>query len=257
MVNFYSSLAADRVCFNSTYNRDSFFTGLDDLLAKLPDRVPSRLVQKVKDKSQVLPVPLPDLQGRDAVSVEKERSLVWNHRWEYDKGLERFLAVLEALPEIKNFKVHVLGQKFQREPECMSDIRSLLERRDWLGTWGPIAERAEYLDVLARSKLVLSTALHDFQGLSVLEGFALRCFPVVPNRLAYKEFVPEAYRYFSDDDASEDGKQQEARSAAKLIQSLLNEPVLPPKYLDLSWNTLKPDYMRCLNQCAELHRSSL
>ena len=40
MLNLYTALAADRVLFNSAYNRDSFLEGADELLRKLPDFSP-------------------------------------------------------------------------------------------------------------------------------------------------------------------------------------------------------------------------
>ncbi len=47
--------------------------------------------------------------------------------------------------------------------------------------------KREYQALLQQSNVVLSTALHDFQGIAVLEGVAAGCIPVVPNRLAYPE----------------------------------------------------------------------
>ncbi len=43
MVNIYGALAADRVLFNSAYNRDSFFSGARALLSRLPDHRPRDL----------------------------------------------------------------------------------------------------------------------------------------------------------------------------------------------------------------------
>jgi hypothetical protein len=37
MVQLYGALAADKVLFNSKYNRDTFLNGVEELLKKLPD----------------------------------------------------------------------------------------------------------------------------------------------------------------------------------------------------------------------------
>ena len=58
MVSLYSALAADRLAFNSRYNRDSFLAGVDALLRKLPDRVPPGICELLAQKAYVLPVPI-------------------------------------------------------------------------------------------------------------------------------------------------------------------------------------------------------
>ena len=40
IVSLYAALAADHLCFNSAYNRDTFLSGAAGLLDKLPDHVP-------------------------------------------------------------------------------------------------------------------------------------------------------------------------------------------------------------------------
>ena len=47
IVNLYSALCADRVVFNSAWNRDSFLAGVTTLLEKLPDHVPPGLPQRL------------------------------------------------------------------------------------------------------------------------------------------------------------------------------------------------------------------
>jgi hypothetical protein len=45
---------------------------------------------------------------------------------------------------------------------------------------------------------VVSTALHEFQGLSVLEASQAGCLPLVPDRLCYPEMYPADCRYDPD-----------------------------------------------------------
>ncbi len=254
MVNLYSALAADRVCFNSEYNQNTFLEGLSALFRKLPDYAPLSVIEVLRNKSFVLPVPLLDDVFTSNSVNNRSRSLVWNHRWEYDKGPKRFLEVLKGLPELDNFTVHVVGQRFNRDPDCMSEIKNLLANRGWMGQWGPIENRSAYLDLLSRSKIVLSTALHDFQGVSVLEGMANSCYPIVPNRLAYPEFVPESYRYYAAKDDSEQELSKEAASAVNMIENVLKEGDSTFSNKALSWAKLKPAYEASIRDCLNLHR---
>ena len=54
MVNLYSALAADRIVFNSEYNRSSFMSGVSQLLKKLPDFVPPGIVEQLQQRSELL-----------------------------------------------------------------------------------------------------------------------------------------------------------------------------------------------------------
>ena len=52
------------------------------------------------------------------------------------------------------------------------------------------ADEAEYGALLHRADVVVSTAIHEFFGVSVVEAIYCGCFPVLPNRLAYPELIP-------------------------------------------------------------------
>jgi glycosyltransferase involved in cell wall biosynthesis len=196
MVSLYGALAADTVLFNSDYNRQSFLAGADTLLTQMPDGVPSGVVEILSGKSQTLPVPLRLPQAPAARRAEGRLQLLWNHRWEFDKGPERLLALAEALLGGKlGFTLHVVGQQFRNRPDAFDQLFSLLQRNGVLGHWGYIEERSAYEALLGRCDVVLSTAGHDFQGLSVMEACAMGCTPLVPDGLVYPEWVAPAHRY--------------------------------------------------------------
>ena len=193
MVQLYAALSADRLCFNSEYNRQSFIGGVKALLKKLPDHVPGDIVQRLTDKSQILPVPiivpvasapvaslesamLPGgVQADSKPPISERCHILWNHRWEYDKGPERLLAFIEGLAPSLSLSFHVVGQSFRTQPKVFEQIRQLLETRAWLGLWSYIESRDSYQQLLEQCHVVLSTALHDFQGLSILEGVFAGC----------------------------------------------------------------------------------
>ncbi len=209
ILNIYTALAADRVLFNSAYNRESFLAGAQALLKKLPDQVPSGLVEQLAARSGVLPVPLADHCFATAVcdrSAEAERwgsgatdavrplRLLWSARWEYDKGPHRLLAILQELERRQiDYRLCLLGQRFRHSPVEFEHIEKAFSHR--LVQFGYVPSRGEYLAWLGSADMVLSTAEHEFQGLAILEALASGCLPVLPDRLVYPEFVPRSGLY--------------------------------------------------------------
>lgn len=247
ILNLYTALAADKVVFNSDYNRRSFLAGADSLLAKLPDFSPRAEVMAKLSASEVLPVGIAPPQSIGARRAGQRLSLLWNHRWEYDKGPDQLLALLRAcdgagLP----LDVSIIGQQFRRRPEAFAQIKQLLDESQCLNSchFGYIERRADYQAVLARADIVLSTALHDFQGLSVMEAVAAGCRPLLPRRLCYPQWFDEAYLY---DSAPED-VEGEAASACAALAALLEEkqrrPLVSPNISSVYWPQLASQYRR-------------
>lgn len=221
LTGIYSAIAADRLVFNSHFNADTFFLGAEQLLRKMPDGVPKGVVQALQAKYQVISVPI-DTGTRPRRSDSETLQVVWNHRWEFDKGLDDLLCLIELLGD-HQMDFHLIGQKFRQVPKAIEQIRRQLGSR--LATFGFIDSRADYLALLNKSDIVLSTAKQEFQGIAVLEAMAAGCRPIVPDSLAYKEFVPKQFRY----------KSLEQAASLLLDESLLLKPidmpiaVTPPK----------------------------
>lgn len=221
MINLYSAIAADRVLFNSAWNRDSFLEQARRFLDRMPDALPQAMLAGIGDKSAVVPVPIEDHLFRERRQPLNRHCphLLWNHRWEYDKAPERLLLLLQALRERdKDFRLSVVGEGFRGQPEAFGQIREQFGGR--IEHWGFVESRSEYDRLLARADIVISTALHDFQGLSMLEAMASGCLALAPARLAYPEYVPAAQLYTSNtrDPAAE------AASAADCLQAMLRDP---------------------------------
>lgn len=197
MVTLYSALAADQLVFNSAYNRDSFLDGCQQMLERFPDGVPAATIDLLKDKADVLPVPISAPAHGRARHSSRRLQLLWNHRWEYDKGPAELLALATALVDSGlEFDLHVVGQQFRNQPDEFDELQRLLQQSQCLGSWGYVESREVYQQLLANCDVVLSTAQHDFQGLAVLEACAAGCKPLVPARLVYPEWfgVDNCYR---------------------------------------------------------------
>jgi glycosyltransferase involved in cell wall biosynthesis len=136
-----------------------------------------------------------------------------------------------------DFKLIILGQHFARCPEIFVRSREVLQRH--IIHFGYAPEQKEYIRLLHKADIVVSTAIHEFFGMAVLEAVRCRCRPLVPDRLSYRELFPAEYRY-------SEGKFVEA------ISSLLNNSHRLKKKKSLaltnqfSWKNMTVKYERWL-----------
>jgi glycosyltransferase involved in cell wall biosynthesis len=195
--SIYSSLVADTVAFNSEYNRKTFLEGASKLLTKLPDKRLERHLEEVEKKSEVVAVPI-EFPPTSSDAHNLGLILLWNHRWEHDKGPDFLLRLLRELKQRgTDYRLNLIGESFREKPEAFQSIRE--ESADRLDAWGYQQSRDEYWKVLKSSTVVLSTARHEFQGLSVLEAMSQSCIPCVPDALVYPDYVPDWGRYAKGD----------------------------------------------------------
>ncbi len=199
LTSVYTALSADIVVFNSRFNRESFLQGAAELLRKMPDGIPAGVCETIERKSSCLPVAV------DSVELDfrpVQGSIVWNHRWEHDKGLSLLLEIARGLIATGfEFQFSLLGQQFRQTPDEINQVIDLLKNHGRLLKVGFIESEAAYLTCLNETQIVLSTSAQEFQGLAVQDALAHGCLPVVPDALCYPEYVPDVYRYNSVDEA--------------------------------------------------------
>lgn len=249
VLNLYTALAADRVLFNSHYNRNTFLQGVAALLDKLPDCVPEGVVDQLAGRSGVLPVPLsqsaflrarqPSLPEVDWGGDANALKIIWAARWEFDKGPAQLLALLRELDRRDvNFRLALVGQSFRNSPKEFEQIGHEFEHR--LAQFGYVESLAEFQAWQATADVVLSTALHEFQGLAVLEAISAGCIPVLPEREVYPELVDAAFLYACDLACIE----QEAANAADRLQAFMRAPPSAPDVRAYSMKALKARYQQ-------------
>ncbi len=194
-INYSSALVADRVYFNSHWHKHSFIDGLDGFLSQFPDHQGKDTIQSIKAKSDVLYLGM-DLKGMQNLAVPERSSspvILWNHRWEYDKGPEAFFDCLYRLDKAgADFQLIVLGKAYQKLPPVFDTARTRLAHR--ILHWGFVDSRAVYFRLLKQADLLPVTSRQDFFGGSVVEAIYAGCYPLLPDRLAYPEHLPEELR---------------------------------------------------------------
>lgn len=211
--NLASIEAADRVVWNSAWNRDSFIEGMAAILRHAPERVDDGWVRRLEARSVVIPPPIEMAEVRAAARVPEAGVLhntggvgypgpgghevdavrvAWPHRWEHDKGPDELLALADEAwqreqsggPRIRWW---LLGQRFDAVPESLA---VMLDRHAARIEHAEPLPRADYLAALHRCDWVLSTANHEFYGMAVAEALIAGCLPWLPRRLSYPELVP-------------------------------------------------------------------
>jgi len=192
-----NALAADKVIFNTRYNMNTFFAGAEQFLKKMPDHVPAGLIEQIKHKSDVINVPIYPVKYKNMAG--EKPVILWNHRWEYDKAPDRFLNFLRELDKRKfDFDLNIIGQVFRDVPASFETIQK--EFKDKIVNWGYAESRDRYEEIISKSSHIISTSIHDFQGLAVMEAADAGCVPVLPDRVAYSEIFPSDYLYASSGD---------------------------------------------------------
>ena len=223
MINWLSQLAADGVVFNSRYHHDVWFDELPRLLKHYPDYNHLSLIRQVRARSGVIPV---GIRTQEIIAARQEDPVssrpchgdrrfappaadgapplvLWNQRWEHDKRPDRFFDLLYRLrDEGLCFRLAVAGENFRRIPVEFEKARN--EFSDVISHWGYADSRAAYIRLLGQADLVISTAEHEFFGISVLEAIMAGACALLPDRLSYPELIPPAFHdrvlYTDDED---------------------------------------------------------
>ncbi len=184
-------LSSETVVFNSRFNRDVFLDECRKLFQRLPDALPRWTLNEVVKKSHII---YPGIESKAAMDYRKSDFpdiplIIWNHRHEHDKDPETSFAVLENLHQRGVlFRLALLGERYSKAPSAFD--RARLKLADCIVV-DAFPARSEYLNWLNRGDIVISSALQENFGLSVIEAANAGCWPLLPRRLAYPEVMPQ------------------------------------------------------------------
>ena len=230
--NFTTCAAADQVWFNSEFHRTDYLKALRTCLQRMPDYRTLDLVDEIETKSSVQ-YPGIETDATARTSHDGPLRIGWNARWEHDKNPEDFFAALRFL---KNhdvpFELIVLGESFRDSPAIFEIARD--EFRAQTLQWGFAESQQAYGDWLSQMDVVVSTAIHEFFGIGIVEAVAAGAVPLLPRRLAYPEVIAKLQDERSDWplDILYDGTVQDL--GTKLMETARNKEHLPSVARSLS-----------------------
>ena len=119
----------------------------------MPDGFRAGVTETIEKRSVCLPVAVDSFgHGNRAVAG----SIVWNHRWEHDKGIDLLLDIVTGLiAEGVECQFNLSGQQFSQIPDEMTHVIDLLQSRGRLqqvgfnGSSREISRREWILPVIA------------------------------------------------------------------------------------------------------------
>jgi len=125
---------------------------------------------------------------------------------------------------------HRLAQ--EKQPDVFMTLARLYRQKypedgtEWVRTKDVCSTKDEYYDLLALSKVAVSTALQETWGIAMIEATLLGCWPVAPLRLSYPETLGvQGFDLYESNDR-----------AVELIKAGLDAPDLP-KYDNTPWES--------------------
>src|SRR6266545_324802 len=261
-INYTSALAADTIFFNSDFHRRAFLDALPGLTGRYHDHQELALIDTIAAKAQVLP-PGIDLARLDEPQNQEPRTknrvspygsrfsvlgspvILWNSRWEYDKGPEEFFDALGALDAGGvDFRLIVIGEHIDPRAPAFIAARERLAPRTL--AWGYAPDTAAYRALLRRADIVVSTAIQEFFGISVIEAMYCGCVPILPRRLSYPEILPPEHHAVCLYDG-------QATLVEKLIAAIRDLPALKARdfrsvAVRYDWKNLAPRYDAALER---------
>ncbi|MCK5515472.1 MAG: glycosyltransferase, partial [Desulfobulbaceae bacterium] len=197
-------------------------------------------LDSLKRKSEVL-YPGIDFSAIDNSGKKADNRvpvIVWNHRWEHDKNPDEFFDGLAELEENKvEFKLILLGQSFLTWPKCFDKARIRFKKN--IVHSGFAESYFKYVSLLQQGDIVVSTSLHEFYGIAIIEALRAGCVPVLPARLSYPELFEKNFLY-------NEGGFVKCLQHVLLSRDRLDTPEVRRLTDKFSWDTLSGRYEQWL-----------
>lgn len=199
-INVQSAVAADWIWFNSEFHRRVFCKAASQFLRKMPDETTMYRPESWVDKSDILPVGISEMtRPAEWRTVDSPPVILWNHRWEYDKGPDRFWQMLLTLEDAGyDFRLILCGARYKDAPHAQAQIEEHFAGK--IIHNGYAASRADYLALLQQSDFALHAPLQEYFGISIAEAMSCGVVPLVKSDHAYTSWMPEGFHFRDSSD---------------------------------------------------------
>ena len=194
-INIQSCTAADWIWFNSSYHKKIFIEEATSFMKRMPDYKDGYSIQAITKKSSVLPV---GINTPEFTNLKRPLStpptILWNHRWAYDKGPEKFFESLDILGHGGHeFQLIMCGRKYEVVPTVFQTILDQFSNR--ILHYGYATTREKYIQLLHASDFIIHDPLQEYFGVSVAEAMSFGVIPLLNADQAYPSWFPEGFLY--------------------------------------------------------------
>jgi glycosyltransferase involved in cell wall biosynthesis len=233
--NIVSALCVDKCFFLSPSSMNEFISGIREYLNEAH-------VRSIEAKSESIDLGV-EFSALERYKSEKSTdcaTVLWNHRLGNERNPLPFFRALKGLSaEGLNFRV-IIAADISTD-EVSSELQSIIgQLGDKVIHAGFVKGRRKLAKLCWKSNISVSTSLAESFGLSVAESIYCKCWPVLPNRLTYPQFIPDQYHgdhlYNGDEDL-----------IAKLRWAIMNfrglkTDVLQKRIAEYSWEKIAPKW---------------
>jgi len=123
----------------------------------------------------------------------------------------------------------------EKQPDKFDKLAKKYPQWQFVKTLEATKNREEYFSLLAKSKVMISFAQQETFGYSTVEAMALGNYVIVPNKLSYRETVPEEFRYKSE------------KEIEKMLEDFMSKDTTP-EYPELEkWESSVAKMLRVIN----------
>jgi hypothetical protein len=109
----------------------------------------------------------------------------------------------------------------EKQVEIFRDLAASMPEYEWFVAQDHTLTKDEYHQHLAESKIVFSANLQETLGISVYEGAIVGTYPMVPDRLSYKEMWNPWFKYTSKYTSNWDSYQENKQQLVDRIRNIM------------------------------------
>ena len=140
--------------------------------------------------------------------------------WPMEYMYELLAPYMASVKEDKIIFPHRLAP--EKQVEIFKDLAETMPEYKWIVAQETRLTKSEYYSLMSECKIVFSANLQETLGISVYEGAMMGAFPLMPNRLSYKEMWPEGTLYPSEWTESWESYLQHKDKLVDIIRRIIN-----------------------------------